>query len=72
LVENGQLTIFQGKIKGRIISERRGLGGFGYDPIFQPDGYHQTFAEMSLSDKNLISHRALAIYELLKYFSRNL
>ena len=70
LVENGHLTVFQGEIKGEILAEKRGLKGFGYDPIFKPDGYDQTFAEMSLADKNRISHRALAIYELLQYFAQ--
>jgi XTP/dITP diphosphohydrolase len=70
LVEKGNLTIFQGEIQGTILLEKRGTEGFGYDPIFQPEGRQETFAEMSLNDKNTISHRALAVGELLAYFSR--
>jgi XTP/dITP diphosphohydrolase len=69
LVENGQLRYFKGEVRGTIIQEKRGTAGFGYDPIFQPEGFSQTFAEMSLADKNLISHRARAINQLLQYFS---
>jgi XTP/dITP diphosphohydrolase len=71
LVEKGHFTIFQGEIRGVIISEKRGVQGFGYDPIFQPDGYDLTFAEMSLAEKNRISHRTMAINELLRYFSKS-
>jgi XTP/dITP diphosphohydrolase len=70
LVENGQLRYFKGEVQGTIIREKRGTAGFGYDPIFRPEGFSQTFAEMSLADKNLISHRARAINQLLQYFSR--
>ncbi len=52
--------IFEGKAKGKITYSPKGSKGFGYDPIFIPDGYNQTFAEMSLEDKNMISHRAIA------------
>jgi XTP/dITP diphosphohydrolase len=72
LVENGHLTYFQGEIHGIILHEKRGKKGFGYDPIFQPEGHQKTFAEMSLAGKNQISHRALAMNELLEYFSRTL
>ena len=67
LVEKGRLTTFEGKIKGIITHKRRGTKGFGYDPVFQPKGYRQTFAEMSLKQKNLISHRALAVNAFMKY-----
>jgi len=59
--------IFEGIVEGTILHERRGAMGFGYDPIFLPRGENLTFAEMSLSDKNRISHRALA-FEKLKIF----
>ena len=61
--------IFNGTIKGRITSEIRGLDGFGYDPIFIPDGYVKTFAEMEIDEKNKISHRGIAIKKLKKYLS---
>jgi XTP/dITP diphosphohydrolase len=67
LVINGKGYIFEGIIKGTIIHERRGNMGFGYDPIFIPDGYNQTFAEMSLEEKNKISHRALAVKHLKEF-----
>ena len=67
LVENGKLTDFQGKICGQILDGKRGLRGFGYDPIFLPDGFDRTFAEMDLSEKNRISHRALAVQKLIDY-----
>ncbi len=69
LVESGQLRYFEGEVRGTIIQEKRGIKGFGYDPIFLPAGYSQTFAEMALADKNLISHRARAFSRLMEYFS---
>ena len=59
--------LFEGIVKGRIIREKKGTGGFGYDPIFVPDGKRCTFAEMELSEKNTVSHRARA-FEKLKEF----
>ena len=58
---------FEGSIEGEIISERRGEEGFGYDPIFIPEGYGQTFAEMSAEEKNQISHRAIAVKKLAAF-----
>jgi XTP/dITP diphosphohydrolase len=58
---------FEGIVNGRIISDRRGVEGFGYDPVFIPDGYEQTFAEMPLSVKNTISHRARAFSKFIEY-----
>jgi len=69
LVEHGILTTFRGEIEGVITNSKRGIRGFGYDPIFQPVGYEQTFAEMSPEEKNKISHRALAINALVSYFN---
>jgi XTP/dITP diphosphohydrolase len=67
LVEKGRLCTFEGRINGRIIEEKRGSSGFGYDPIFIPDGFDQTFAEMTPDQKNAISHRAMAIKAFTKY-----
>ena len=58
---------FEGIVNGEIIRERRGGEGFGYDPIFQPDGYDQTFAELGADIKNQISHRARATQKLAEY-----
>lgn len=58
--ENGQLVQFEGIVEGEILKEKRGSGGFGYDPIFMPAGYSLTFAEMTMDQKNAISHRARA------------
>jgi len=62
--------IFEGIVEGTILRERRGTMGFGYDPIFLPRGENLTFAEMSLSDKNRISHRALAFEKLQMFLSQ--
>lgn len=59
--------LFEGIVNGTIIKEKRGIEGFGYDPIFLPDGKTYTFAEMELSEKNTISHRALAFEKLKKF-----
>ena len=64
LILNGQTEFFEGVINGRIIDERRGATGFGYDPVFVPDGYSETFAELGAEIKNKISHRALAARKL--------
>jgi XTP/dITP diphosphohydrolase len=69
LVKSGKLTTFVGEIKGEITFERKGNMGFGYDPIFKPVGFNKTFAEMSISQKNNISHRAIAINKLANYLS---
>ena len=61
---DGKVKTFKGIVKGRIIDEMRGTHGFGYDPIFVPDGYKKTFAEMSPAVKNRISHRAKALKKL--------
>lgn len=59
--------LFEGVIKGEIIKEKRGDSGFGYDPIFLPEGYEQTFAELGNEIKNRISHRALAVNKLCEF-----
>lgn len=58
---------FEGVIPGKIIDEKRGESGFGYDPIFIPDGYEQTFAELGDEIKNTISHRAIATDKLIRF-----
>lgn len=65
LAQGGKvLGTFDGVVEGTIVGEPRGLAGFGYDPVFQPHGFDQTFGELSASDKNRISHRAQAIRSL--------
>jgi XTP/dITP diphosphohydrolase len=67
LIWNNEEYFFEGVIAGTIRHERSGHGGFGYDPIFQPDGYDKTFGEMTLDEKNSISHRALAVESLVAF-----
>ncbi len=67
LIIDGEEFRFEGIVNGKIIENRRGTEGFGYDPVFVPDGYHQTFAEMPIDEKNQISHRSRAIYKLLHF-----
>lgn len=67
LILNGQEYLFDGVVWGKIIDQERGSSGFGYDPIFVPDGFQETFAEMPLSLKNQISHRGRAIEEFSKF-----
>ncbi len=66
---NGEQHFFEGTVEGRIIDELRGTEGFGYDPIFIPNGYDVTFAEMPLAQKNTISHRAVAIQKLCAFLN---
>lgn len=72
LFQNGTQHFFKGIVSGIIIKELRGDKGFGYDPIFIPDGFEQTFAELPLSTKNLISHRGKAIALLTDYLAKNI
>lgn len=64
---NGEQFLFDGVCKGQILSEKQGEQGFGYDPIFQPEGYNNSFAEMTAEEKNKISHRGLAIQQLVSF-----
>ena len=67
LIWNGDEHFFEGTVEGTIRHELSGTAGFGYDPIFQPDGYAITFAEMTLDQKNSISHRALAVEKMVAF-----
>jgi XTP/dITP diphosphohydrolase len=67
LILNGETYFFEGRVDGIILPEQRGTDGFGYDPVFLPDGYDQTFAEMSPATKNGISHRGRAIQQLAAF-----
>lgn len=69
LILDNKEYLFEGIVKGSILRSSRGEGGFGYDPIFLPDGYNQTFAEMSPTLKNGISHRGMAIKNLLYFLN---
>lgn len=72
LIEDGKTTLFEGKINGQIAKHPKGNEGFGYDPVFIPDGYSKSFAELGLDEKNKISHRALAVEELTKYLKEKI
>jgi len=67
LLVDGEETQFEGIVNGEILHEEKGKDGFGYDPIFQPNSYDVSFAEMSLADKNKISHRGNAVRKLVEY-----
>ena len=67
---NGQLTTFTGICKGEITTEKQGDKGFGYDPIFKAEGYDQTFAEISLDEKNKIGHRGKAVSQLIAFLNQ--
>lgn len=63
---------FEGRVWGTIVEEKRGSNGFGYDPIFVPDGHTKTFAEMNSTEKNSISHRAIAVKKLIQFLANSL
>jgi XTP/dITP diphosphohydrolase len=67
LMWNGSEHFFEGTVEGTIPTELCGTAGFGYDPIFEPDGYNITFAEMSMDEKNRISHRGRAVDQLIEF-----
>ena len=71
LILDGKSVNFEGVVEGKITEEKRGSNGFGYDPIFQPNGYASTFGEMSLKEKNKISHRSIAINKMVQYLKEN-
>lgn len=69
---SGNLRCFEGVVEGRISSEARGIGGFGFDPIFEPDnGNGKTFAEMSVEEKSLFSHRGIALRKFASWYSKH-
>ena len=67
LILDGEEHLFEGVVEGRITESEAGCGGFGYDPLFIPDGYDCTFAEMSADEKNAISHRGRAVQKLVEF-----
>ena len=69
LILNGKEYLFEGIVRGSIITEKRGNSGFGYDPIFVPENYTETFAELGNDIKNQISHRAEAVKKLIEFLS---
>ncbi|MAS38730.1 MAG: non-canonical purine NTP pyrophosphatase, RdgB/HAM1 family [Flammeovirgaceae bacterium] len=70
LIIDGKTNYFEGSVKGVITSKRLGSRGFGYDPIFVPEGHDRSFAEMSLEDKNKISHRSIATKKLINFLNQ--
>ena len=71
LILNGKEYFFKGVVNGVILKERSGKGGFGYDPIFRPIGYKESFAKMTIDQKNEISHRGLAVKKLINFLARS-
>lgn len=67
LILDGKEYTFEGVVNGQVIHIKKGRGGFGYDPIFMPDGYNRTFAQMSVEEKNAISHRGQAVAKLKEF-----
>lgn len=70
LIIDGRTHYFDGEVRGRIIEEERGTEGFGYDPVFIPEGYDHTFAELGENIKNTISHRARAIQKMCEFLTK--
>ena len=68
---NGKQNLFTGIINGKIIEEKIGTNGFGYDPIFVADGYEKTFAELTMEEKSTISHRGIAVKELILFLQKH-
>ena len=71
LVKDVKTIFFEGIVEGEIIDERRGSKGFGYDSVFLPTNFDRTFAEMDMREKNLISHRAIAVNKLTNFLKQN-
>lgn len=67
--DSSNYTLFEGVVKGTISKEKHGTEGFGYDPIFVPEGYNESFAQLGMDVKNHISHRARAVEKLVKYLA---
>ncbi|MFN6945537.1 MAG: non-canonical purine NTP diphosphatase [Cytophagaceae bacterium] len=70
LIINGEVMQFEGIVEGTILKEKSGNEGFGYDPVFKPNGYEQTFAELDIKEKNQISHRGKAVRKLISYLMK--
>ena len=70
LILNGELSVFSGICEGEIIFTKKGLKGFGYDPVFKPNGHKFTFAEMDMKIKNTIGHRAKAVKKLIEFLTK--
>ena len=70
LLLKGEEHYFEGKVGGEILKKKTGVGGFGYDPIFRPNGYDETFAQMSIELKNKISHRGIAVNKLISFLNQ--
>ena len=70
LILNDKEYFFEGEVKGEILKEKKGSDGFGYDPIFKPNGYDETFAQMSIELKNKISHRGIAVRKLVAFLNQ--
>ena len=70
VVIDGQYYLFEGAVHGTITEEKQGENGFGYDPIFMPEGYNRTFAQMTLEEKNTISHRATAVKKFAEFLKK--
>ncbi|SEQ21781.1 non-canonical purine NTP diphosphatase [Flavobacterium urocaniciphilum] len=66
---NNEQHLFEGIVKGEMTTKKSGSQGFGYDPIFQPEGFSTTFAEMSMEEKSVISHRGIAVQKLINFLS---
>ena len=71
LIEGDSTNIFTGEVEGEITSKPAGCGGFGYDPVFRPEGWNKTFAEATAEEKNAISHRGRAVAALIEYINRH-
>jgi len=70
LIIDGKITCFEGIVEGVITKTKSGTEGFGYDPIFKPNGYNITFSEMDMTEKNKISHRGKAVKKLIEYLAQ--
>jgi XTP/dITP diphosphohydrolase len=70
LILDGKEYLFEGVVKGKILTEKHGKEGFGYDPIFMPDGYNRSFAELTMEEKNAISHRGHAVEKLFDFLNK--
>lgn len=69
LIWDGEVYYFEGECHGTLVAEKRGTGGFGYDPIFVPEGYDKTFAELQLEVKNNLSHRGKAVKKMVDFIN---